>query len=194
MLGNAKRLFKLFCISSRGILRKTQECSELFDCRHFCILETVTMVTGSLRERNNFGSYKLGEFVHFKYKVTFTIAFYFRTNVKYILYVSTTLSCGNSVNNLDCRASGLFETFPCSPIILQIYCKHKLGEFVHNKSTIIFPIPWNFSLNLKEAFCRNSINIFNCRRCKRKFSKCQTHANFVVRPTGPSSDISSSCK
>ena len=117
------------------------------------------MVTGSLRERNNFGSYKLGEFVHFKYKVTFTMAFCFRTNVKYILYVSTTLSCGNSVNNLDCRASGLFEIFPCSPIILQIYCKHKLGEFVHNKSTIIFPIPRNFSLNLKEAFCRNSINL-----------------------------------
>ena len=36
-----------------------------------------------------------------------------------------------------------------------------------------------FSLGLKEAFCRYSINISNCR-CKRKFSKCQAHSDFIV--------------
>ena len=46
------------------------------------------------------------------------------------------------------------------------------------------------SLGLKKAFCRNLINISNCR-CKRKFSKCQADTNFIVCP---SSDISSSCK
>ena len=36
-----------------------------------------------------------------------------------------------------------------------------------------------FSLGSKEAFCCYSINISNCQ-CKRKFSKCQVHADFIV--------------
>ena len=47
---DAKRLLKLFCICCRGIFKNTQECSEPFDSRCFCLLETVA---GSPWERNN---------------------------------------------------------------------------------------------------------------------------------------------
>ena len=63
---------------------------------------------------------------------------------------------------------------------------HKLAEFVHYKSIIILGIAWLFQTNLifslgsKEAFCSNSLNISNCR-CKRKFSKCQAHADAQAR-------------
>ena len=120
LFGNAKRLFKLFWIcSSKG---SSQECSELLTVG---ILPTrdCDQQSRSLnnRERGNFSIYKLGEFVHYRSKVTFTIAFYFRTNIKYSRYVSTTLSVGIR------WASNLFETLTCSRITLQIYGNHKLG-------------------------------------------------------------------
>ena len=67
---------------------------------------------------------------------------------------------------------------------------------IHNNFRIAWLFQTNmtkhriFSLGSKEAFCSNSINISHCR-CKRKFSKCQAHADFIVCT---SSVISSSCK
>ena len=40
------------------------------------------------------GMYKLGEFVHYKYKITCRIAFYFRTNIKDSQSALTRLSVG----------------------------------------------------------------------------------------------------
>ena len=34
------------------------------------------------------------------------------------------------------------------------------------------------SVGLREAFCRNSINIFNCR-CKRRYFNCQAHIDYA---------------
>ena len=84
-----------------------EEFSELFDSWAFCLLETVTggVITQELRERGNFGMYKLGEFVHYKSK----IALYFRTNIKYSQHVSMRLSVGNS-------AFSLFETLAGSRV------------------------------------------------------------------------------
>ena len=80
---NAKRLFKLFWISSRGILSSDNLRSGIFflkgrrkNCRHFFHLRPWPAVwSRNNRERGNFGIYSLREFVHKKSKVTFTIAF-----------------------------------------------------------------------------------------------------------------------
>ena len=105
---------------------------------------TGSVITQELQEHGNFGMYKLGEFVHYKSKITFRIAFYFRTNIKinslktfqrdflwefgehfwlsagYLVYLRLWLAVGWGT--------------------LQIYGMHNLKEFVHYKSTIIFSI------------------------------------------------------
>ena len=45
-------------------------------------------------ERSNYDMYQLGEFVHYKSKITFRIALHFLTNIKYSQHVSTRLSVG----------------------------------------------------------------------------------------------------
>ena len=56
--------------------RNSQECSDFFVCSAFGLLETVpgSVVTQEFRERDNFGIYKLGQFVQHKSKIIFRIA------------------------------------------------------------------------------------------------------------------------
>ena len=59
---------------------------------------------------------------------------------------------------------------------------------VHYKSMIFFRIRWLFQTNIASShqvrkklfFSIPAINISNCR-CKRKFFKCQAHADFIVQ-------------
>ena len=103
----------------------------------------------------------------------------------------------NSVNISDCRALSLFQTVTGSRIktIVILWYAHAcriLPLLIHNNFYDRLAIPNKhriFSLGSQEAFCNNSLNISNCR-CKRKFSKCQAHADFIVCT---SSVISSSC-
>ena len=88
--------------------------------------------------------------------------------------------CENSVDNSDCRTFGLFETVVSSRIkttvilwYAQAWRIHPLQ--IHNNFQNRLAILNNhriFSLGSKEAFCRNSINISNCR-FKRNFFKGQ---------------------
>ena len=55
---------------------------------------------------------------------------------------------------------------------LQIHNNFRNRLAIPNKHRI-------FPLGSKEAFCSNSLTISNYR-CKRKFSKCQAHADFIV--------------
>ena len=119
---NAKRLFKLFWICSRGILSFDNLRSGIFfflkgrrkNCRHFFYLRMRTAVWSlNNRERGNFGIYSLREFVHKKSKETFTNFYnHFLVSHNHQIYSVRfdDTFCGNSVNNLDvCRASSLFD-------------------------------------------------------------------------------------
>ena len=161
---NSKRLEKLFWIFSRGILE-----NGFWTTRHFVYWRPSPAVwSRKTRQSGDFGMYKLGEFVHYKYKITRRTAFYFRTNIRLSKRLNET-SCGNSLNNFVCRAFSLID-FDCSRIR---NLKNLLyaQAFVRCKSTIIFIIAWLFQRNItslqiwKKIFCRNSINIFICR-CK----------------------------
>ena len=60
----------------------------------------------------------------------------------------------NSVNISDCRAFTLFETVTGSRIKTNepwFYGMHKLAEFVHYKSIIIFRIAWLFQTNIASS-------------------------------------------
>ena len=86
---------------------------------NFCVLETVTgsVVTQKSRTWRFFAMYKLGEFVHYKFKITFRIAYYFRTNIRYSQNVSTRLPVGIWwITLTQCRAFSLFETVTGSRI------------------------------------------------------------------------------
>ena len=100
----------------------------------------------------------------------------------------------NSVNISDCRAftesiwdrDRQSDKNQCAVILwyaqacrirpLQIQDNFRNRLAIPNKHRI-------FPLGSKEAFCSNSLNISNCR-CKRKFSKCQAHADFSMHRLG----------
>ena len=98
-----------------------------------------------------FGIHKFGKFIDkilFKDRLTF-------------LKKHQILSIGliedfsrNSVNISDCRAFSLFETVTGSRIKTNVpwfYGIHKLAEFVHYKSIIIFRIAWLFQTNIDSS-------------------------------------------
>ena len=131
LVGNAKRLFKLFWICSRGILRNapsflTVGILSTWDRDRqsdHAIIENVAISV--LTSSENLSTTNLFPNKHQILSVCLDSKF-----------------CGNSVNNYFGLVDIWTETLTGSRITLQIHGKCKLGEFVHNKSTTGFRIAW----------------------------------------------------
>ena len=115
-------------------------------------------VSNRLNARQSFyGIHELGKFVECKTRILFHFFPFYQFEKRenncftflkkhQILSIVMIVDFGrNSVNISDCRAFSLFETVTGSRMKTIM---HKLAEFVHYKSIIIFRIAWLYQTNI----------------------------------------------
>ena len=122
--------------------------------RYSCVITLPVTASSRQNAQQSKFSGNSGELFYYKSKLIFTIALHFLTNVKYSQYVSTRLSVGIRWTILT--AGHLVLIRDCGRQSVKDHCDifcgmHKLAEFVHYKSIIIFAIAWLFQTNFTSS-------------------------------------------